>query len=270
MGVKDLTFVDDSAPQCDAEYLNSVRAEVNGIITNTGQSPTTATLTQLETAVSIYAGGGDFYTDSGAADAYVLSVVGSKKAPDAYFVGMKVRFLPGNANTGASTVNVATIGAINIKLADGSTDPAANDILADSEIQLTYDGTVFRIVVSASTTLIESFFPVGSIYMNKAVATNPGTLLGFGTWVAITDKFIVSRGSTYTSTGGAATVSLSSANNGAHDHSYQALIGTAGSLDGGGSTVRTDTALTTGSSGSGTAFSIIPPYQAVYTWERTV
>ena len=27
-------------------------------------------------------------------------------------------------------------------------------------------------------------YPVGSIYMNMAVATNPGTLLGFGTWVA--------------------------------------------------------------------------------------
>jgi len=145
MGVKDLTFIDDSAPQCDAEYLNSVRAEVNGIITNTGLTPTTATLTQLETAVSIYAAGGDFYTDSGAADAYVLSVVGSKLAPNAYFVGMKVRFLPGNVNTGASTINVATLGSINIKLADGSTDPAAADIPADREIQLTYDGTNFRI-----------------------------------------------------------------------------------------------------------------------------
>jgi hypothetical protein len=27
-------------------------------------------------------------------------------------------------------------------------------------------------------------YPVGSIYMNASVATNPGTLLGFGTWVA--------------------------------------------------------------------------------------
>jgi hypothetical protein len=27
-------------------------------------------------------------------------------------------------------------------------------------------------------------YPVGSIYMNASVATNPGTLFGFGTWVA--------------------------------------------------------------------------------------
>lgn len=150
MGVKNLTFVDNSAPQCDAEYLNSVRAEVNGIITNTGQTPTTAILTQLETAVSTYATGGDFYTDSGAADAYVLSAIGSKLAPDAYFNGMTVRFLPGNVNTGASTINVATLGSKNIKLADGSTNPSAGDIPASSEVQLTYDGTNFRISSKAT------------------------------------------------------------------------------------------------------------------------
>lgn len=33
-------------------------------------------------------------------------------------------------------------------------------------------------------TLLASVYPVGSIYMNASVTTNPGTLLGFGTWVA--------------------------------------------------------------------------------------
>lgn len=174
MGVKNLTFVDDSAPQCDAEYLNSVRAEVNSIITNTGLTPTTATLTQLETAVSIYAAGGDFYTDSGAADAYALSTIGSKKAPVAYFVGMAVRFLPGNANTGASTINVATLGSINIKLADGSTDPAANDI-GTTEIQLTYDGTVFRISSRAS---VAAATPVDNVVV--VTSTSNATTIDLG------------------------------------------------------------------------------------------
>lgn len=30
----------------------------------------------------------------------------------------------------------------------------------------------------------EALFPVGSIYVNSSVTTNPGTLLGFGTWAA--------------------------------------------------------------------------------------
>jgi hypothetical protein len=34
------------------------------------------------------------------------------------------------------------------------------------------------------TSAIRSLYPVGSIYFNASVATNPGTLLGFGTWAA--------------------------------------------------------------------------------------
>ena len=131
----------------------------------------------------------------------------------------------------------------------------------------------------------QALYPVGTIYMNKTDATNPGTLLGFGTWVAITEKFIVSRGGPYTATGGAATVSLSGANNGPHSHSlnaryYDSTKALAGSnfneptkISAGAAGVATlDLAVTTAamnSSGSGTAFNIIPPYQAVYTWERT-
>jgi len=40
----------------------------------------------------------------------------------------------------------------------------------------------------ATTAFVQSAlvgaYPIGSIYMNAAVATNPATLLGFGTWVA--------------------------------------------------------------------------------------
>ena len=34
------------------------------------------------------------------------------------------------------------------------------------------------------TTALQALYPVGSIYINAGVTTNPGTLLGFGTWVA--------------------------------------------------------------------------------------
>ena len=145
MSVKQLTFVNNSTPQCDAAWLNSAKNEVNNVVISTGVSLDDADTTQLGVAISDYAAGGDFYTESGSADVYVVSVVGVKKAPGSYFNGMRVRFLPGNVNTGASTINVATLGVKSIKLADGSTDPAAGDIPAASEVQLTYDGTNFRI-----------------------------------------------------------------------------------------------------------------------------
>lgn len=112
-----------------------------------------------------------------------------------------------------------------------------------------------------------TLLPVGSIYMNYSDGTNPGTLLGYGTWVAITDRFVVARGATYTTTGGAATVTLAEANLPPHTHPGFAGGGGTGPRyfdNSGGSP------LPTGSTGSGTAFSIIPPYQAVYMWYRSV
>jgi hypothetical protein len=35
-----------------------------------------------------------------------------------------------------------------------------------------------------ATAAVQALYPVGSIYINAAVATNPATLLGFGTWTA--------------------------------------------------------------------------------------
>lgn len=39
-------------------------------------------------------------------------------------------------------------------------------------------------VTAAIAAAKEALYPVGSIYVNAGVTTNPGTLLGFGTWVA--------------------------------------------------------------------------------------
>ncbi len=127
------------------EEFNDIADELENIITSAGITLSQSDLFQLGKAVATYSAGGDFYTDSGAADAYVLSAIGSKQTPEEYFDGMRIRFLPENANTGASTINVNSLGVINIKKADGVSDPAAGDI-STTELQLTYDGTNFRIV----------------------------------------------------------------------------------------------------------------------------
>lgn len=63
-------------------------------------------------------------------------------------------------------------------------------------------------------------YPVGSIYMSMN-STSPQTLFG-GVWEQIEDKFLLSAGSTYTagSTGGSATVTLTSAQSGLKAHSH--------------------------------------------------
>ena len=45
-------------------------------------------------------------------------------------------------------------------------------------------GTGASSVAAAVSNLSASIYPIGSIYINAGVTTNPATLLGFGTWTA--------------------------------------------------------------------------------------
>lgn len=135
-----------------ASEFNNIPDELENGITTADIALSGSDLEQLAKAMAVYAAGSDFYTDSGAADAYVLTAIGSRKSPPAYFDGMQVRFRATNANTGASTVNVATIGVKNIKLPDGSTDPGAGDIDTSGDVIMRYDGTNFLIVLTSIQT----------------------------------------------------------------------------------------------------------------------
>lgn len=117
---------------------NDVPSELQNVIEALSITLSAGDLNQLGKAIAGYVANGDYYTDSGAADAYVLSVIGSKQAPTAYTNGMQVRFLPGNANTGAATVNVAALGVKSIRRRDGAV-LLANDLLATINYSLSYD-----------------------------------------------------------------------------------------------------------------------------------
>lgn len=159
-----------------------------------------------------------------------------------------------------------------------------NELNSDMDI---IDSTMKSISDSVPTNaaIIDLVYPVGSYYINETVSTNPGTLLGHGTWTQVTDKFIVAHGSTYTSTGGAATVQLTPTNipditsklefgAGAPSNTgTSTYIGASNSgvttSDGSKTATGAITSNNTSGSSSGTAFSIIPPYQAAYIWKRT-
>jgi len=142
---------------------------------------------------------------------------------------------------------------------------------------LTVSGTVTS---SAGTlTAIETVYPVGSIYINAAVATNPGTLLGFGTWVAFgAGRVIVGLNAsdsdfdTAQETGGAKTHTLTVAEIPSHTHTS--------TLKGNGedenqnipsASDNTDPSLTmtTDATGGGGAHNNLQPYIVAYMWRRT-
>ena len=83
-------------------------------------------------------------TDSGTADAYVITSAYPRLS---YTPLMEVVFLPGNSCTGASTINLDGIGPKPIKRMDGE-DPKPGDIEAGVPCILRFAQTTFRITSS--------------------------------------------------------------------------------------------------------------------------
>ena len=141
----------------------------------------------------------------------------------------------------------------------------------------------------------QALFPVGSIYTNATNATNPGTLLGFGTWTAFGSGQVMigtgtGGGGTYTAgaTGGskdAITVShthTATVTDPGHRHSGGPSQGTAATQGSGNGQWRTDSAgsglttiVTTGitvansTEGASGTNANLQPYIVVYMWQRT-
>src|SRR5487761_2570528 len=65
----------------------------------------------------------------------------------AYQTGMVLYFIPDVTGAGgATTVNIDTLGANPLKLADGATNPVAGDLVAGQQYAMSFDGTNFRLM----------------------------------------------------------------------------------------------------------------------------
>jgi hypothetical protein len=143
---------------------------------------------------------------------------------------------------------------------------------------------------------LSALYPVGSIYTNAAVSTNPATLLGFGTWSAFgAGRVMVGLDAgnaafdTAQETGGSADAivvshthsATSSVSDPGHNHTVGIQTKTldqnsgSSSLAGAGTTT-TSTAstgigvsTTISSTGSSATNANLPPYIVVYMWRRT-
>jgi len=72
-------------------------------------------------------------------------------ALSAYTAGMVIQFKPDvSSSAGAVTLNINSLGSLNIKQSDGTTDPGATGLVAGRQVPLTYDGTVLRMGVAGS------------------------------------------------------------------------------------------------------------------------
>jgi len=132
-----------------ATEWNQVPSELQNIITALGMTLSNGDLNQLGKALSGYAANGSFFTDSGAANAYILTPIGGKQVHPDYEDGDEVEFIAANPNTGASTVNVAGKGVKNIKLENGE-DPWPGDIRERTKLKFDNGNDWFELVRETS------------------------------------------------------------------------------------------------------------------------
>lgn len=154
-----------------------------------------------------------------------------------------------------------------------SNKPSAATLKAD----LQTIETDFNAHVADSTLhfLTSTVWPVGSVYIS-VVATNPATLLGFGTWSAFAaGRTLVgidagqTEFDTVEETGGEKTHVLTESEMPAHTHTVSyAGNGSAGSNPASDAGAIAGS-VNTGSKGGGAAHNNLQPYIVTYMWKRT-
>lgn len=141
----------DGTSVLPAEEFNSLVNGIETAITTSGQTLSGASTNQVARAIANYVAQSDFYTDSGSANSYVLTIVNNYRRASDYGNGMRVRFRAANANTGASTVNVGGLGDKDIKKGtDTFSALESGDIQNGQYIQLVYNS-------SADAFILETF-----------------------------------------------------------------------------------------------------------------
>lgn len=108
-----------TAAEDNARFKELENAVSTAGITLDGPTGPDTDFYHLAQAMARYASGGVAAQDGGAANAYVLTSVGSFQMPKAYFQGMMVWFHPTYANTGESMVNAFGLGSKKIYDAEG-------------------------------------------------------------------------------------------------------------------------------------------------------
>ena len=170
---------------------------------------------------------------------------------------------------------------------DGKVDNAVNadnvtSTYKGNDIDTDGDGTVDNADNLSGNTLTQiqnMFYPVGSIYTNAAVSTNPSTLLGFGTWVKFGEgKVLVSQDGTDADfnvlgeTGGSKTHTLTENEMPSHNHTvYGGNNYDVTTTNYGITSIQNDSVRTkvTTSAGGDAAHNNVQPYIVVYMWKRT-
>lgn len=163
--------------------LSDIASALTGSIAADGQTTPTANLVMgtyahtgvgNATARTMYASAGQVQ-DS--VLTYLTSVAGTNaitaSAPivmTAYATGQTFQFIASASNTGATTININSIGLKSITR-DGTTALVAGDLVSGGAYQLIYDGTQFQLTNSSNASVQVTSFSAGTTGLTPSTAT---------------------------------------------------------------------------------------------------
>lgn len=176
--------------------------------------------------------------------------------------------LPIEAETAVKLKTARTIGLSGVTATAKSFDGSGNVTIP-----------VTAVPATLLTGLLDKTYPVGAIYVSTQYIS-PASIFG-GTWVRLYDRFLVGGGSSYSvgAKGGESTHTLTTSEMPSHVHyandyggGTNYIIHYCGNSSGFGNTSGSNKMVllaATGSTGGGNSHNNMPPYLAVYMWERT-
>ena len=142
MAIRDNNFVlgDPTDGVFNVTDANNIKAETDNYIDTSSQTKSESDLFQMAKTGAVVASKGDFYKESvgSAADVYLLEA--DDDLADVWRLknGMRFRFKVVNANTGASTVNINSLGAKDLKLNGGSA-LVGGELVVNQNVEIVFD-----------------------------------------------------------------------------------------------------------------------------------
>lgn len=213
--MKSIATKTDNNSTLPAAAFNSMADEMENVVTDSGQTLDSTpeedadpAPSQISKALGMASRAADFYSDTGSANTCTLTKVGSWRSETTYRDGAKFRFKPAATNTGATTVNIQSIGSKAIRFADNSA-LTAGALQQNVACEIVYDASADNFKLSQNqlaTGATQGLYKAGNAPGHTSGVAIASPFIGQILTATLSDTTMAVSNTVYTVTGGTITL----------------------------------------------------------------